>query len=46
MTLNGFALSADGEGGFPHLNANFSVTTYVMPPGQGLTAGATPTAPA
>ncbi|HVY78493.1 MAG TPA: hypothetical protein VG898_08315 [Solirubrobacterales bacterium] len=45
VTLDGFALSA-GTGGFPHLNASFAVTTYVTPPNQGVTAGATPTAPA
>jgi Tfp pilus assembly protein PilO len=46
VTLNGFALAADGRRGFPHLNANFSVTTYLVPPGQGLTAGASTAAPA
>ena len=29
------------EGGFPHLNANFAVTTYIHSTGQGVTAGAT-----
>lgn len=46
VTLDGFALNAASNGGFPRLNANFSVTTYVTPPNQGVTAGATPTAPA
>lgn len=45
ITLNGFALSADGDRGFPYLEANFKVTTYLIPPGQGLTAGATPAEP-
>ena len=45
VTLDGFALTAAAEKGFPQLNANFAVTTYLTPPGQGLTAGATPTAP-
>lgn len=45
VTLDGFALNADAEDGFPHLNANFAVTTYVTPPEQGVTAGATTTAP-
>lgn len=45
-TLNGFALNAATDGGFPRLSATFSVTTYVTPPSQGVTAGATPTAPA
>jgi Tfp pilus assembly protein PilO len=46
VTLDGFALNADPELKFPHLDANFSVTTYVTPPSQGLTAGASPTEPA
>jgi Tfp pilus assembly protein PilO len=46
VTLDGFALNASGAGGFPRLEANFAVTTYVTPPNQGLTAGATPTEPA
>lgn len=46
LTLDGFVLSADGKSGFPRLNANFSVTTYLVPPGEGLTAGASPAEPA
>ncbi|MEZ5078755.1 MAG: hypothetical protein R2725_15100 [Solirubrobacterales bacterium] len=46
VTLDGFALNADPKLNFPQLNATFSVTTYLIPPGEGLTAGATPTAPA
>ncbi len=46
VTLNGFALSASTQRPFPYLSANFSVTTYVTPPNQGVTAGATPTSPA
>ncbi len=46
ITINGFSLSADAERGFPHLAASFSVTTYLTPPSQGLTAGATAAAPA
>lgn len=46
VTLDGFALNADMERGFPHLNATFAVTTYVTPPNQGVAAGATPTEPA
>ncbi|MDX6602181.1 MAG: hypothetical protein QOF13_1383 [Solirubrobacterales bacterium] len=45
VTLNGFALNAGGDG-FPRLNATFAVTTYVTPPSQGVTAGATPAEPA
>jgi Tfp pilus assembly protein PilO len=44
VTLDGFSL-IEGEKGFPYLKANFSVTTYVVPPGQGVTAGATPAGP-
>ncbi len=48
MTLDGFALNAESEEGksTATLNANFAVTTYVTPPSQGMTAGATPSAPA
>jgi Tfp pilus assembly protein PilO len=46
VTLDAFDLSADDERGFPHLNATFSVTTYLTPPEQGVTAGATLAAPA
>ena len=54
VTINGFSLTAktseggeegEGEGAEPKLDANFSVTTYLTPPGQGLTAGASPTGP-
>lgn len=46
ITLDGFTLSADPVRGFPFLTANFAVTTYVTPPTEGLTAGASPTEPA
>jgi Tfp pilus assembly protein PilO len=46
ITLDGFALTESPEAGFPELNASFTVTTYLIAPGQGITAGATPTAPA
>jgi Tfp pilus assembly protein PilO len=46
MTLDGFSLSGNAEHGFPYLDATFSVTTYLTPPSQGLTAGASPEAPA
>jgi len=47
LTINGFSLSAaeSGSGG-AELQATFSVTTYLTPPGQGITAGASPSAPA
>jgi len=46
VTLDGFALNAETDIGFPMLTANFAVTTYVTPPNQGVTAGATAEAPA
>jgi Tfp pilus assembly protein PilO len=53
VTINGFSLATDASGetegggsGPPRLSATFSVTTYLTPPGQGITAGASPTAPA
>ncbi len=52
VTVNGFALTANeseeekGKSKSPTLNATFSVTTYVTPPSQGTTAGATESAPA
>jgi len=42
VTINGFSLSEDGEAKFPALQANFSVTTYLTPPSEGTTAGASP----
>lgn len=44
VTIDGFSLNALGEG-FPALEASFSVTTYLTPPSQGVTGGATPGAP-
>lgn len=46
ITINGFKLAPAPGGGFPELQATFSVTTYLTPPSQGVTAGATPAAPA
>jgi hypothetical protein len=46
MTIDGFSLSQDPSKGFPALQADLFVTTYLTPSGQGLTAGATPGAPA
>jgi Tfp pilus assembly protein PilO len=42
ITVNGFTLAPSSEGGFPNLQATFSVTTFVTPPGQSLLGGATP----
>ena len=46
ITINGFDLSPDSNKGFPYLEASFSVTTFLVPPAQGVTAGASPTSPA
>jgi Tfp pilus assembly protein PilO len=50
LTINSFSLSKGTEAaegtGSSQLAASFSVTTYLTPPGQGITAGATPSAPA
>ena len=46
ITVDGFSLSQNLAEGFPALEANLLVTTYVAPAGEGLTGGATPTAPA
>ena len=46
MTIDGFALNPDTALGFPHLEGTFSLTAYLTPPDQGVTAGASPEAPA
>jgi Tfp pilus assembly protein PilO len=45
ITIDGFSLGAAQNSTFPHLEANFAITTYLTPASQGLTAGATPVAP-
>jgi Tfp pilus assembly protein PilO len=45
LTIDGFSLEADQEKGFPALTASFSLTTYLTPPSQGVTAGASPSTP-
>lgn len=46
ITIDGFSLHADSGRPFPALTGNFLVTTYIVPPTQGPTGGATPTGPA
>lgn len=46
LTVNGFSLQAAPKAEFPTLQATFSVTTYLTPPGEGLTGGASPESPA
>jgi Tfp pilus assembly protein PilO len=45
ITVDGFSLKENPEFAFPALKATFSVTTYLTPPDQGLTAGASPAGP-
>ena len=45
ITVDGFSLTSSQGHPFPQLEATFAVTTFLTPPGQGLTAGATPAAP-
>lgn len=45
LTVNGFSLQAAPKAGFPALEAAFSVTTYLTPPGEGVTGGASPESP-
>jgi Tfp pilus assembly protein PilO len=42
VTLNGFSLTEEQQRGFPYLEASFSVTTYLTPPGQEAAAVAAP----
>ena len=46
MTIDGFSLKPHPLDGFPSLEMSMIVTTYLTPPTQGVTAGATPGAPA
>ena len=45
FTIDGFTLKAAQGKPFPALEANFSITTYLTPPSEGATAGATATGP-
>lgn len=46
ITVGSFSLSpGEAQGGVARLNADFSVTTYLTPPGEELTAGASPAGP-
>lgn len=40
ITVDGFSLGAAPDAEFPNLQASFSVTTYLTPPGEDITAGA------
>jgi hypothetical protein len=45
ITINSFKLIEDTVKKFPALEAEFTVTTFLVPPEQGVTAGATPSSP-
>jgi Tfp pilus assembly protein PilO len=45
LTLDGFVLEPDSEKGFPALEGKFAITTYLAPPSQGVTGGASPESP-
>lgn len=45
LTLDAFSLVADPDTGFPDLQVTFAITTYLTPPSEGETAGATPSSP-
>lgn len=46
ITVGSFSLTpSEGDAGGSILEASFSVTTYVTPPGEGLTGGASPSGP-
>lgn len=46
ITVSSFSLTtADAVGGAGKLQASFTVSTYLTPPGEGLTAGASPSGP-
>jgi Tfp pilus assembly protein PilO len=42
ITISGFKLAPDQSVGYPLLEASFGVTTYVLPPEESPTAGASP----
>lgn len=46
MTIDGFSLTGDTISGFPDIEANFAVTTYLVPQNEGVVVGATPAGPA
>ncbi len=45
ITVDGFSLQPSQDAGFPVLEATFAVTTFLTPPSQGVTAGASPGGP-
>lgn len=45
VTVDGFTLTASPDKGFPALEASFTLTTYLTPPSEGVTGGATSSSP-
>lgn len=45
VMINGFSMTFS-QGGYPRLKANVAATAYLLPAGQGLTNGGSPSAPA
>ena len=45
VTVDGFSLVASRIHGFPRVHASVAATAYVLPPGEGATLGADPSAP-
>ena len=46
LTVDGFSLLLESLEDFPKIDANFVVTSYLVPAEQGISAGATPAGPA
>lgn len=46
MTIDSFVLTGNPAKGFPSVEANFALTTYITPADQGIAVGATPAGPA
>jgi Tfp pilus assembly protein PilO len=46
LTVDSFILEPDQEKGFPALEASFALTSYLTPPSEGVTGGATTESPA
>jgi hypothetical protein len=45
LLLNSITITPDAERGFPHLTADVTANSYLLPPTEGLTAGATAAGP-
>lgn len=45
MTIDSFVFTADPNKGFPKIQSNLALTTYITAPDEGLAAGATPAGP-